>query len=311
MDSINEIIHNLTLIGFELEDIYLLLELLENGIPITRNKLVENGLDYRRAALIIYMHDIMSGRILLETKEDLIKHLKKINGEKYRIDLQYLPLSMVSRVKRKAVITGITDSKFNIYNSELYPIDKRTYDVKKVTSTNVYIETKRRPILRYGEKKFVPDVIEIVDKSEDNILTVCVNRRYVRLCNRYIIVASFRKPEIHHGLIELICIDGSKLNVYAKSMHNREVINITGGRRIYDWGLHKNEIKDKLISVAGEISEKVFSRSFSIYEATQEYKIFLDDNFVDDEKYDINDKIEDGETEWSDFEEREVTLLDG
>lgn len=241
-------IQTLMLLGFNGEQITEAEYLLANGINgSVRNLTGVLGYDYGQASRISQLMEMMAGRMRMDTDEDLARHLRKINGGTGRVGINNLLVSTIREVPSFAVIAGIRDRAFGIYNSNNYPTYERLYDVVKVTNSRIHVETDRRPILKYGEPKLVEGVIEILDDSRENII-LAVNKDYATLCNRFIVVASLRRPQFHMGMVEIICREGTRVYVYARDIGTKTVLGYSMvTQRIYAYGTMAGDVKEKLM----------------------------------------------------------------
>lgn len=251
-------VNKLRALGFTLEEINFLGFIVANGGSVSRSELCKNGLTYEQASRIKYMYDIVIGKTSVESTDDLSKHLRKMFGNYRHIGIQDLAVSRISEVPRKAVIAGITDKTFSVYNSAGKPQNERMYNVVGVTKERIYIETPIKPVLKYKQQKFVDGVIEIKELKGNGNVVVAVDKKYIRLVNRFVIIASLRRPEFHLGMVEIICIEGTKVYVYAQTMGVRDTVKYNmGTQRVYDYGFFNYEIKPKLLAVATELYKLV------------------------------------------------------
>ncbi len=267
-------VNNLITLGFNMEEIQTLQYIVMNGGKVTPSALTSYGLDYESAKKIKYMYDIATGKINIESTDDFSKHLRKLFGTHRRIGIQNLALSKLQSVPRKAVIGGIRDETFSIYNSNKYPVNERMYDVVNVTGGRIWVETSRKPVLKFKQAKKLENVIEIIELKQDGKVVVAVDKQYCKLCNRFIIVGSLRRPEFHNGMVEIICIEGTKVYVYANNMGVRESVSYNGGtQRVYDYGFLPNEIQPKLLKVASELYPVISGVYASTNPANSDYHI--------------------------------------
>lgn len=215
-------------LGFTKEEIDILEFSVVNQGKVTVNSLVNMGLDYENAKRIKYMWDIIKGTVPLENTEDLVKHLRKMWGNKRRLSISDLLLSKVSKVPRKAVVAGIKDEKFKILNSNNYDVEDRLYDVVSISGSRITIKTDRKPVLKYGESLNIEGVLEVKEILQDKNIIVAIDKKYAKVCNRFIIVGSLRRPEFHHGLVEIICIEGTRVYIFAQTMGTKEYVKYSG-----------------------------------------------------------------------------------
>ena len=260
-------------LGFNAEDMNALEYIANSCGKISLNIIQQFGIPYEKAQEMKYMYDIATGKIVIDSEMDLIKHLRKMFGKNRRISLSDLMLSKINDVPRVAVVSGIKVEPYTIYNSERYSPRERFYKVVNVGTRNIEVETNRRPQLKYGTPKKIEDVLEIKEVKKDKLI-MSFNKSVCRLCNRFIIVGSLRRPEFHHGMIEIICIEGTKVYIYAQTLRPNVGIKYNyGTQRVYDYGFMKNEIEPKLIKVASEIYNAVCGVMSKAQGATSDYLV--------------------------------------
>lgn len=273
-------------LGFTVNDIDTLTHCLNCGVRVTMSNL-QRFLDFQSAKKIKYMYDICTGKVQVETTDELCRHLRKMFGDKKRLGIQDLTPSTIKEIPRKAVIAGIKQEPFTIYNSENYRSNyDKLYDVEKVGSTNIKVVTKRKPVLRYGQSKEVQGVIKIRELDKDGKVHIEVNRKNSLLCNRFVVVASLRYPEFYHSMVEVICIEGTKVYIFAKSMGTSNRIGYSNGtQRVYDYGIFKNEIEPKVMEVATMIYSKICGVYAVKHPGNQDYNVMIKDTIETDEDY--------------------------
>lgn len=261
--------------GFNLTEIKALHYIITHGGKVTVAALMSYGLSSEVSKKLKYMYDLTTEKVEIDTKEDLRKHLRKMFGAQKRIGIGDLPLSKVNKIPRKAVIAGIRDKKYSIYNSCKYPVNERLYNVVDVNSSKIIIWTVRRPILKYKESKCIHGVIEIKEVKPKGILIIAVNKKYIRLVNRFLIIASLRKPALHNSMIEVLCIEGCQIYVYAQTMKGTgEYAKYNNSNsRIYGFGFMPEEIQPKLMKVVSELYKIVRGVQTEFYPANCDYKI--------------------------------------
>ena len=274
----------LTMLGFNSGEIQTLELIVNNGGKVSTNALTMYGLSYDQARRLRYMYDICIGKVVIESTEDLCKHLRKMFGGHRRIGIQDLAVSKINKVPRKAVVAGIKDETFCIYNSANYPILERLYDVVNVTSTRITIETDRKPVLKFKQPKYVEGVVEIKEAKPNGKALVAFDKKYCKLCNRYIIVAGLRRPEYHLGMAEIICIEGTKVYVYASNMGTKESVSYSMmTQRVYDYGVFPNQIGNKLKAVASELYKQLCGVYAEIIQSNQDYSIIPFEDLEEDD----------------------------
>lgn len=265
-------------LGFNQAYIDVLYEAMNCMGNVTQAKLIRAGLCQNDAYIIKYMYDICVGKVRVETPDELAKHLRKLFGRFRRIGIQDLAVSRISDIPRVAVVAGIPNGPFAIYNSNRYSVKDRIYKVVSVSSTNITIESSRLPVLRYKEPRFIEDIIEIKEKTKRNTVILEVNRKHCRLCNRFIVVASMKRPEFHHGMIEIICIEGTRVYIYVATASKSERLSYNSQtQRIYNFGYFPFEIETKLKESATSVYQKLCGVYSEFHPANSDYKILMED----------------------------------
>lgn len=287
-------------IGFTQREIqaFMFLTSLGNG-DIKANIASQFGISPQEMQRLRYMKSIITGRVALETTDDISKHLRKMFGQHVRLNISNLPYSKVRSISRKALIAGIPkNSPFAVFNSnfkkDIYGI--HLYNVENVRRDNMKIITNRHPVLKYGQKSEVENVLSVRKVTEkefgiqrkSNLYELVISHRYARLCNRFAIVASMRKPEFHLGMIEIICLEGTKVYLYAANLGTGKSIGLRGGtQRIYYTGSFKEEIPYRIREALGFIFPFVCGVYTVEHPATEEYflmpQVQLEDNEYDED----------------------------
>lgn len=238
-------------LGFTNQEVETLGSFINMGYKVNNNTLSMLGLDYEQQQRIKYMYNICLGRVSTDTEEELIRHLKKMNNHAYKIGLKDLPISKIQQVPRIALVAGIKQEPYSIWNSNRYKGKDMLYLVTDVSGSKITIETARKPKLEYRASMSVPDVLDIKGIKTNGKVVISFNKNYCRLCNRFIIVATLRRPEFHHGVYKIICFEGTTVYVYARTMGVRDGVRYNGStERVYAYGFFPNEIKSKLDAVA-------------------------------------------------------------
>lgn len=275
-------------IGFSSEEINALKRVMPIDRQLTTTYLTACGFTPEQARRMHYLYKICIGDVTIDSKEDLSKHLKKLFGA-YKLGIQDLAISNITKVPRVAVIAGIKVEPFTIYNSQNYKGTQMLYQVEHASSKTIIVRTTRKPVIKYKGAKKIPGVIEIKEIGKRGDVTLAVDKKYARLCNRFIILASFRRPELHHGMYEIICFEGSKIYVYADTMGVRESVKYSStSQRVYDYGYFPNQINKKLAQVTQVLFARLHGQVCTAESPTKQY-YFLDPVRQD---YDFEDSVE-------------------
>lgn len=245
-----------------------------NGGKFTPQFLQQCGYTYEQARRLTYMYNIYCGKVVINSKQDMIKHLRKMFGADYRLSMQDLAISKITNVPRVAVVSNIVHKPYDIWNSNRYKGKDAIYKVVDSSGQKITIETSRKPRLEYGQPKIVPGVLEIKGVKANGNAVVTFDKRYCNLCNRFIIVASLRNPEFHYGKYEMLCFEGTKVYVYATNMGTKENVKYNmGTQRIYAFGIFPGEIKSKLEYVAKVLYNQLHCVSTEYENANSTFKV--------------------------------------
>ena len=288
MSQVNQIELNTDLLlrlGFDTNMVYQLSYMVQQMGKITVQKLCNMGIDYVTAKDYKYMYDLGTGYITLESEQDLIKHLKRVNGRHKKIGIADLTVSRVTSVPRVAVVSGIRDEPFTIYNSKQYSFKEMLYKVEDVSRSRITVLTSRKPRIKWGDPKKVDGVVEILELQSDGKVLVAFDKSICRLCNRYIIVASMKRPEFHLGMVEILCYEGSKVYVYAQILKPTEIIRYNNGtQRVYSYGFEGRSINSSVIKVANEIYQKLRGVTSKTFAGNQEFRLLPEEEVMREER---------------------------
>lgn len=255
------------------------------------------------AYIIKYMYELATENIKISNFNDLSLHYRKIYklrnstlaNYKSSLGMQDLLTSTVNKVPRKIVIGNIpSDSPFHVYNTRE---SKRVYLVDSISpGGNIVFSTNLKPVLKFKESRELDGVIKIVEsqsESKNGFISLSVNKDYYRLSNRLITVASFRRPEFHYGLYNIICLDGTKVYIFNQLMGKGEQPSYKNGtQRVYAYAYSMNKGTLKLKAMANKIYTKLRG-VYAVYEkANVDYSPFFKDNsneeVVKEEEYSID-----------------------
>lgn len=318
--------NNLINMGFTQAEINAYEYIYVNGGRFTPMALQQYGYSFDQAKRIAYLNKVMQGGVSIQTENDminhvkkmtgasrdiakqavyrenlsngygaqnyseveLIKHLRETNGRQKKITIQDLAISKVTSVPRVAVVAGIVDEPYNIWNSRNYSGKEAMYRVIDVTGAKITVETSKKPKLEWGKSREVPGVLEIKGVKQNGNAIVTFDKKYCRLCNRFVIVASLRNPEFHLGKYDMICFEGTKVYIYAINMGTKEQLRYNmGNQRIYAYGIMPNDIKPKLDNIAKAMYQQLHGVNVNYIDATEDYMIVPRDN------NDMNESMDD------------------
>lgn len=284
INPINIDSNRLAQLGFTQNDIQNLMYVYNNGGKFTPMALQQYGFNYEQAKKIGYMYGICSGRVSINSKEEMIKHLRKMFGSNYRIGIQDLAVSKIKDVPQVAVVANIMQPPYDIYNSKNYKGIDAMYKVVESTPSKITIETPRKPRLQYGQSKELPGVLKIDGVRANGNAVVTFDSKYCKLCNRFIIVASLKQPEFHHGCYECMCFEGTRVFVYCTDMGVKNKARYSmASQRIYDYGIFPKDIKSKLDKVTKQMYNYLHCVSAEFQGSNAEYFIVPPDKPDDTE----------------------------
>ena len=252
--------YKLKTLGFTQEEIDTVNYIVSYFGKVTVANMVQNfGISYEQAQRLKYMYDICTGRVVIDSTDDLAKHLRRMFGKHRRIGINDLDTSKIGEVPRKVLIGGIPETTPDgVWNSNKYKGIDCMYDAINITGGTVVIRTNRIPKLPYKYPKKLDGILEIMSDPKDGIMEVAINKKYCRLCNRFVIAASLRKPEFHLGLVEIICIEGTRVYVFADEIKGKTYTRYgSTSQRVYDYGFTPGEIKPKLLNSATLVYRKL------------------------------------------------------
>lgn len=259
-------------LGFDLDEIENTIALMQNGFRISSSSLMQIGYDNYKSSRMVHLKNLIEGRETVSNEEELIKHLKKLWGSKPRISMSNLEVSRIEAVPRTAVVLGIKDKPYDIWNSDRYHGKEMLYIVREVTGQNIIIETSRKPALKREDADKIDGVLEIVGATMQKKAIVKFDKKYCKLCNRFIILASLRRPEKHHGMFNIICRDGTRVYVYAATLNAKDKMRYNqSSQRVYDFGCIGSDIANKLKSVALHVYDRLGGVKVSIEQANENF----------------------------------------
>lgn len=250
------------------------------------------GANRQDAKQYVYTQNLQNGYAEQNySKDEYIKHLKETAGRTHKIGIQDLAVSNITDVPRIAVISGIKQSPYNIWNSNNYKGKNALYKVVDATNGRITIETSKKPKLEYGAPKVLPGILEIKGVKQNGMAVVSFSKKVCRLCNRYIIIASLKRPEFHLGMYEIICFEGTKVYIYATNMGTRDQVRYKGGtQRVYAYGIFPQDTKGKLTTVAKNLYGHLDGRKVEYIDANSSYRVVpveQTDNLNDEEAVDF------------------------
>ena len=286
-DIINIDEYRLLSIGFNQQEINQLNYVYNNGGKFTTSALQSYGYTYEQAKRLNYMYNICAGKVQVDSKEEMSKHLRKTFGHNYRISMQDLAVSTITNVPRLAVVGNVSIEPFTIWNSNQYKGMQAMYKVIDVTTKNITIETPRKPKIPHGTPTNIKNVLEVKGVRNNGNAVVTFDRSCCQLCNRFVIVASLRNPEFHLGKYEILCFEGTKVYVYAINMGIKENLRYGNTQRIYDYGIFPKDIKGKLDNIAKEMYKHLCGAGAEYHGPTMDYTVIPKEEVEED----INDGV--------------------
>ena len=288
----------LSALGFEPSEIQVFIDIISKFFMVNTRALYEyanmtgiyiNQLESQR---LQYAYKIVSGKEVIDTQsyKSVAAHARKMyKGTNIKLDFDRIGSRGKHEIPRTAVVDGLPQP-FAIWNSRDYPQMERTYKVDKIAKEYVTIKTDRIPKLKYNDATEIPGVLKILS-NENGIITVQIHKKYCRLCNRFVIIASRSNPdrrtildtndkfngdynigndemltnddEYTHGCIVMVAADGTIIYLYAKTMridkYGNSVANIsdTTSSRVLDYGFYNQEIVPKLRNIGKQLYNQI------------------------------------------------------
>jgi len=279
-------------LGFTPVEIGILQNLVRGGYKMTSSNLQCMGFTYEQADRLKYAYKICAGIVQVETEEEVVRHFKKMFGKQYKISIRDLAFSNIVEIPKVAVVYGIKQEPYNIWNSSRYEGKNAVYRVIETSSKTVTVETSRKPRLRYGQDREISGVFKIKEVTPSGSVIIQFNRDYIRLCSRFVIVASLRYPEFHLGIYQIVCFEGTRVYVFAKSIGADKNVRYNGNnQRVYDYGIMPCDIKKKLDKAAREIYLRLGGKASEYEEGNSEYRVLdrEDDSDISEEDNDIEE----------------------
>lgn len=246
-------------LGFSSEEVELLRIAVFNNLATSDSALSNIAGHYVNGDMVRYARKLASGQVEVRTKEELIRHAKKMNRTGRKLSISDLALSKVKEVPRMAMIAGIPEkSPFAIYNSSNYDNPyKGMYRVKTVGRQTITIVSKYKPVIKYGEQREIAHVIKLLEFGKEYAI-LRVSKDFCRMCNRFVVTASFKMPEYHCGMIEYVAFDGTPIYLYADMLEGTKSVSYnTGRQRVYGYGCFKGEIPKKIADSAVSVERAI------------------------------------------------------
>lgn len=267
-------------LGFSYADIQTCQRLFQQGAKFTTSFLQQFcGYDYETAQRLRYLYDIAQGKIEIETDDELCKHLKKMFGNRRRVSIADLPPSNITEVPKLCLIAEVTDPLFYCYNSGLYEMNKRFYKVIQATPTKTVIRTHRKPEIKFRGAKETEGVAKILSETPnpDGTIDVQFEPKYTRLCNRYLILVSTKRPEFHLGGYEHIVVDGSKVYVFGRTLPAKWDLKYKAAQeRVLDCGVFPDELNQRIYRAAQMVHKRLAGVKVNKLEPTSVFDLLHD-----------------------------------
>jgi hypothetical protein len=268
-------VRKLTGLGFSYSEIRECENLFQRGAKFSTAFLQQVcGYDYSTSVRLKYLYDIAQGKIEIETDDELCRHLKKLFGNRRRASIADIPPSAVTEVPKLCLIGNVVDELFYVYNSAFYSPDERFYKVVKSTNSKTVIRTSRKPEIKFRGATDSAGVASILCTNADGTVDVQFESLYVRLCNRYIVIVSAKRPEFHLGCYELIVVDGSRFYVFARVLPAKSDLKYKAAQeRVLDSGVFPDEIKARITKCALWVHKRLSGVKAAYIEPTSVFEL--------------------------------------
>lgn len=274
-------------IGFTMDEIEALTDAVEYYGIVTGGRLKEppfNISDPFTVNRIGYMYNICMGKTTIDTDDiySLSRHFAKLSRGASN-NRPFNPFLISNRrikvVPRIAVVAGIPSGNFSRLNSSTERLADAIYPVSDIASNYVHIRSRKRMgvanvdrIRKISETEYeygIPNMLYVThignaDKREP--WAIKINKKYCRLCNRFIIVVSKSMQGIensaHHGAYQLLTIEGHIIYLYAKTIDHdvngnpRDTVASNETTFVLDYGFFDFEIIPKLQYALRQIASR-------------------------------------------------------
>ena len=240
------------------------------GVRFTSRKTVmeKGGFSDREAQRLCYMHGIVSGAKQVDSEEQMSKHLRKLDEHQHKVSISDLELSSVLEVPRLAIVNGINIEPYSVFNSLKYWKSRSNnknrfnglYKVLRMTSGSITVESPVKPTIEYnrGRGKRVDNMLEIHGIRVNGTAEVSFSSKYCKMCNRYVIMATTKRPKaLHLGYCTITCLEGTRIYVCAVNIGTKPRPSSSSESRTYSWGIMPEEINSKLKMVTNNIYKRL------------------------------------------------------
>lgn len=237
------------------------------GLRFTNKRAVmeKGGYNDREAQRLCYIHGVVSGIKQIDSEEQMSKHLRKLDDHQHKVTISDLELSSVLEVPRLAIVNGINIDNYAVFNSPRYWKSGKhsfngIYKVLRATSGSITVESPIKPVLEYnkGKGKKIDGMLEIHGIRMNGAAEVTFNTKYCRLCNRYVIMATTKRPKaLHLGYFTITCLEGTRIYVCAINIGTKVKPSSSSESRTYNWGIMPEEITKKLKAETENIYRKL------------------------------------------------------
>lgn len=282
------------------------------GFRITRSLLADGfRMTPGQIQRLNYLYKIYTGAVKVNLNinrvdNETVNYYKKMNRGSMKITVDDLARTsnklLESGIPRFAVVHDIPNgSIFSVWNSKQYTGEDKLFEVMDVTPENIIIMTGKLPKpCRFGQS--AGKIIKILDPKEvdktgqatreaslagkafkQRKIAVKISKKYCAVTNRYIIVGSLQRSEMHFGEVELLCGDGTIVHLYAKPAPDGNTIHLKGGRqRIYDFGVLPEDIVPKLKEAAKNLGNHLGAVRYEYIAGSAKYSVMPVARKVDD-----------------------------
>lgn len=235
-------------------------------------------IDYNSAYRIRYLIELMSGKrnvdiyniYGIEDIRNISRHFRKINRSCIKLTIDKLPTSKISTLPRIAILCGVRDRRFVELNSKNPNNINEYYLVDKTTQDRCILRTVKS-IKEHGEDE--DKIVNILGRDTNGRTILSAVTSHVRLCNRYIVVASTRQPQYHNGMYVLVNVYGDIIYVYSKTVAGYRNIGKNYSERVYRYGILPNELDRTLKETAIKIGNSIELAAVTRIEPTQEFRL--------------------------------------
>lgn len=248
------------------------------SVPLLQQML---NIDYQGATRIRYLIEIVIGRreVNIADLRDIddikriAKHFRKINPGMRQLGITMLSPTRVTYIPKLAVIGGIKDPDFQVFNSRSASNIDDYYLLERTGQEESMLRVKKKA--KTSKKEDADKIISIHGIDMHGATLLEVKNHNMRVCNRYAIIASIRQPMNHNGMYAMVTMSGDIVYIYAKTIDGNRKLNRNYAERVYDFGVIPCDLNKKLEAVAREAYSGLGCMCAKYIEPVEGFELFM------------------------------------